>query len=135
MLNHAEFQGRLVTDPELRRTASDLAVCSFAIAVDRGYVKQGEERQADFIDCVAWRQAAEFLCKHFAKGRLLIVEGRMQTRTYTDNAGAKRKATELVVERMHFCEPKRRDENAVPAAGGGEGEDFIEISDNEKLPF
>lgn len=134
MLNHAAFQGRLVADPELRHTGGDVAVCGVTIAVDRGYVKQGEERQADFIDIVCWRSTAEFLCRHFEKGGLVIVDGRMQTRTYSDNAGVKRKVTELVAEHVHFCEGKRSDSGAAPAASVPQDTDFEEISGDD-LPF
>ena len=84
MLNVAVVMGRLVADPELRHTPSDVAVTSFTLAVDRSYVKSGTERQADFIDVVAWRSTADFVCKYFRKGQMMAVHGSIQTRTYTD---------------------------------------------------
>ena len=95
MLNVAVVMGRLVADPELRHTPSDVAVTSFTLAVDRSYVKSGTERQADFIDVVAWRSTADFVCKYFRKGQMMAVHGSIQTRTYTDKDGNKRKATEI----------------------------------------
>ncbi len=82
MLNRTIIMGRLTADPELRQTQSGVATCRFTVAVDRGYVKQGEERQADFITVVAWRQTAEFVCRYFSKGRMICVEGNLRTSTY-----------------------------------------------------
>ena len=96
MLNVAILMGRLVADPEIRHTPNDIAVTSFTIAVDRSYVKSGAERQADFIDIVAWRATAEFVCKYFRKGQMIAVQGSIQTRSYTDKDGNKRKAFEIV---------------------------------------
>ncbi len=107
MLNVAVLMGRLVADPELRHTANDVAVTSFTLAVDRSYVKAGADRQADFIDVVAWRNTAEFVCKYFRKGQLMAVQGSIQTRTYTDSQGNKRKAFEIVADNVHFAESKR----------------------------
>ena len=83
MLNVAVLMGRLVADPELRHTANDISVTSFTLAVDRSYVKAGSDRQTDFIDIVAWRSTADFVCKYFRKGQLVAVQGSIQTRTYT----------------------------------------------------
>jgi single-strand DNA-binding protein len=103
--------GRLVADPEIRHTPSDVAVTSFALAVDRAYVKAGTERQADFIDCVAWRNTAEFICKHFRKGQMMAIKGSIQTRTYTSGSDdSKRKATEIMVSDVSFCGSKRESE-------------------------
>ena len=113
MLNVAVLMGRMVADPELRRTPNDISVTSFTIAVDRSYVKSGAERQTDFVDIVAWRNTAEFVCKYFRKGQLVAVQGAIQTRTYTDSQGNKRKAFEIVADNVHFAEPKR------DSAGGG----------------
>ena len=107
MLNVAVLMGRLVADPELRHTANDVAVTSFTVAVDRSYVKAGTDRQADFIDVVAWRSTAEFACRYFHKGQLIAVQGSIQTRSYTDKDGNKRKAFEIVADNVHFAEPKR----------------------------
>ncbi|HAH78373.1 MAG TPA: single-stranded DNA-binding protein, partial [Ruminococcaceae bacterium] len=107
MLNVAVIMGRFVADPELRHTSSGISVTSFTLAVDRSYVKAGAERQTDFIDVVAWRNTAEFVCKYFRKGQLAAVQGSIQTRTYTDRSGIKRKAFEIVADNVHFAEPKR----------------------------
>ena len=112
MLNVAVVMGRLVADPELRHTPSDVAVTSFTLAVDRSYVKSGTERQADFIDVVAWRSTADFVCKYFRKGQMMAVHGSIQTRTYTDKDGNKRKATEIVANDVNFADSKRSDSGA-----------------------
>ena len=95
MLNVVALMGRLVADPELRHTPNGVATCTFRIAVDRSFVRAGEERKADFIDIVVWRQTAEFVCKYFHKGNLLAVDGAIQTRTYEDKTGNKRDAFEV----------------------------------------
>ena len=105
MLNTAILMGRLTADPELRHTPSDVAVTSFTLAVDRSYVKSGADRQVDFIDIVAWRSTAEFVCRYFHKGQLVAVQGSIQTRSYTDKEGNKRKAFEVVADNVHFAEP------------------------------
>ena len=107
MLNVVAAMGRLVSDPELKVTGEGTSVCSFVIASDRDFVKQGEERQADFIDCVAWRNQADFLCKFFKKGSLVAVNGRLQTRNWEDKNGNKRKTTEFIVDHINFCEAKK----------------------------
>ena len=114
MLNKAIIMGRLVRDPELRTTPSGVPVCSFTVAVDRSFVKQGEERQADFITCVAWRSTAEFVSKWFTKGRMINVVGSIQTRSWDDADGKKRYATDLVADEVNFCGDKRPD-----GSGGG----------------
>lgn len=119
MLNVAVLMGRLVADPELRHTTSDIAVTSFTIAVDRSYVKSGAERQADFIDIVAWRSTAEFVCKYFRKGQLIAVQGSIQTRSYQDKDGNKRKAFEIVADNVHFAESKRDGGTAGSGYGSG----------------
>ncbi len=139
MLNHITIMGRFVRDPELRRTASGVAVTSFTLAVDRDFTgKDGGEKETDFIDCVAWRQAGEFVSKHFTKGRMAAVSGRLQIRSWTDKDGNKRRNAEIVVDNIYFADSKNSAENgdnsptaAAPAAG-----DFtpIYVDDNE-LPF
>lgn len=143
MLNVAALNGRLTADPELRHTTGEIPVTSFTLAVDRGYVKAGAERQADFIDVVCWRGTAEFVSKYFHKGQLVAVEGAIQTRTYNDKDGNKRKATEIVASKVDFAEPRR------DGAGGGAGAytgqsssvpsgdngDFVEIAGDDDLPF
>ena len=98
--------GRLVADPELRHTPNGVATCTFRIAVDRSFVRAGEERKADFIDIVVWRQTAEFVCKYFHKGNLIAVDGSIQTRTYEDKTGNKRYAFEVVANNVHFTGEK-----------------------------
>lgn len=108
MLNIAVIMGRLVAAPELRTTPSGVSVTSFRVAVDRSYSsRDGGERQTDFIDVVAWRGTAEFVCKYFQKGQMIAVNGRIQTRNYEDKQGNKRTAVEVVAENVHFCGSKR----------------------------
>jgi len=142
--------GRLVANPELKQTQSGIAVTSFTIACDRSYCKAGEERQADFIDCTAWRGTAEFICKYFGKGQLIAVQGELQTRSYTDRDGNKRKVTEVVVSQAHFAEskkesnnntyqskPKEQPQNTQPAPdiSADDTGDFEEIPSDDDLPF
>lgn len=102
MLNRVILMGRLVADPELKTTNSGVSVCSFRIAVDRNYVKNGEQRQADFFDIVAWRSSAEFVCRHFTKGSLIAVDGQLQTRQYQTKDGSNRSAVEVVADSISF---------------------------------
>ena len=112
MLNHITLMGRLVRDPELRRTGTGIAVASFRIAVDRDYApKDGGERKADFIDCVAWRQTGEFISKYFTKGRMIVVDGRLEMRDWTDKEGNKRRSAEVVADNCYFGESKRSSDN------------------------
>lgn len=152
MLNCAVLMGRLVADPELRTTTSGISVTSFRIAVDRSFVRQGEERQADFIDIVAWRQTAEFVSRYFRKGSMIAVQGSIQTRNYEDKQGNKRTAVEVVADNVSFCGSKtesgtqggsRPYENAAPVAAApaasfasGSMGDFESIEDDDdSLPF
>ena len=98
--------GRLTADPELRHTANQVSVTSFTVAVDRRFVAQGQERQADFINIVAWRQTAEFITKYFRKGQRIAINGSLQSRSYTDKDGNKRTAYEVVADNAYFCESK-----------------------------
>ena len=108
MLNHIVLMGRLVRDPELRRTQSGIPVASFRIAVDRDFGnRETGEREADFIDVVAWRQTGEFVSKYFAKGRMAVVSGRLQMRSWTDNQGNKRTQAEVVADNVYFGDSKR----------------------------
>ena len=108
MLNHITIMGRLVRDPEMRRTGSGIAVANFTVAVDRDFAgKQSGEKETDFIDCVAWRQTGEFVSKYFAKGKLIVVSGRLQIRSWTDNDGNKRRAAEVVADNCYFAESKK----------------------------
>ena len=130
MLNCSAIMGRLTADPELRQTADGVSVTSFTVAVDRGYVKQGEERQADFIDCVAWRQQAEFINKYFNKGSMIAITGRLQTRNWEDRNGSKRKETEILITEVSFCGSKSESKPNI----GVEKEEYIESPDIP-LPF
>jgi single-strand DNA-binding protein len=108
MLNHITIMGRLVRDPELRRTGSGLAVASFTVAVDRDWPnKETGEKETDFIDCVAWRQTGKFVSKYFTKGSMIVVSGRLQIRNWTDKEGNKRKTAEIVAENVYFGESKK----------------------------
>ncbi len=121
MLNHITIMGRLTRDPELRRTGSGVAVASFRVAVDRDFApKDGGERKADFIDCVAWRQTGEFISKYFTKGRMIVVDGRLEMRDWTDKDGNKRTSAEVVVANAYFGDSKR-DSDGGNAYGGNSG--------------
>nr|WP_326184985.1 single-stranded DNA-binding protein [uncultured Oscillibacter sp.] len=151
MLNKVIIMGRLVRDPELRRTQSGVAVTSIRIAVDRDFKGQDGTKQADFFDVVAWRGTAEFVSKYFAKGRMAVVEGRLQTRDWTDREGGKRVATEIVADNVYFGDSKRDgagEYGGAPAysapMGGGHSaaapmdghSDFAEIGEVDgDLPF
>lgn len=152
MLNVVAIMGRLVADPELRTTPAGYSVCSFRIACDRSYVQQGQERQADFIDVVAWRQSAEFVSKYFKNGGLIAVDGWLQTRQYRDKQGSNRTAVEVVANNISFAGAKRQDSQSVPSYeqqtashveqakaqtsfAQGSADDFAVISDNDDLPF
>ena len=149
MLNHITIMGRLTRDPELRYTQSQTPVASFTLAVDRDFGgRDGGEKQTDFIDCVAWRQTAEFVNKYFAKGSMAVVSGRLQIRDWTDREGGKRRSAEVVVENMYFGESKRREggemrsetrpaynsyESVSPSMGASA---FSELGDDDgELPF
>ena len=128
MLNKVILMGRFTRDPELRSTPQGISTCAFSIAVDRNFVRQGEERKADFINCVAWRQTAEFISKYFKKGSMVALEGSIQTRSWDDNEGKKRYATEVIVNQVYFAESKR-DAQSEPI-----GSDAYAASDFGALP-
>ena len=108
MLNHIVIMGRLTRDPELRRTGSGIAVASFSVAVERDFSgRDGGEKETDFIDCVAWRQTGEFVSKYFTKGRMIVVSGRLQIRSWTDKDGNKRRTAEVVADNCYFGDSKR----------------------------
>ena len=151
MLNHITIMGRLTRDPELRYTATQTPVTSFTLAVDRDYAnRETNERQTDFIDCVAWR-SAEFVSKYFQKGSLAVVSGRLQIRDWTDKEGNKRRSAEVNVDNIYFGESKRRDSDsaqntfASPYTGNDYSSQtpnssmaggFEELSDDDgELPF
>ena len=125
MLNHSVVMGRLVRDPELRRTNSNKAVTSFTIACD----KPGKDNGASFIECVAWEKTAEFINNYFLKGSAIIVEGRLESRQYETKDGQKRTVTEVVVSQAHFCE-KKKEETTTQTPGN-----FELLDSNELLPF
>ena len=114
MLNRIIMTGRLVADPELRRTQSGVSVTSFRIANDRDYGK-GDEKETDFFDVVAWRATAEFICKYFTKGRMISVDGRLQTRSWKDKEGHNRISTEILVDNAYFADSKKDDASVFPA--------------------
>lgn len=149
MLNSVIMMGRLTADPELRHTTSNIPVCSFTIAVERSFARAGTERQTDFFDVVAWNKQAEFVSRYFKKGQLVAVQGRMETRSYEDKNGIKRKAYEIIVDNVHFAESKRDSQNnaqtaprydetsqIAPSFSNSDAGDFAEISGgDDDLPF
>ena len=118
MLNHTILMGRLTRDPELRRTGNGVAVTSFSVAVERDIAPQGQQKETDFFDCVAWRNTAEFIAKYFTKGRMIVVDGHLQTRSWTDKEGNKRKTIEVVADNVYFGDSKRDSDNGGNAYGG-----------------
>ena len=148
MLNRIILMGRLTRDPELRRTGSGTAVTSFSLAVDRDFKSQSGEKETDFIDIVAWRNTAEFVSKYFTKGRMAVVEGRLQIRDWTDKDGGKRRSAEVVADNVYFGDSKRDGgdssgysaapayKNAAPSNFNAGGYDFAEIGEDDgELPF
>ena len=141
-MNTICLMGRLTADPELRSTQSGVAVTSFTLAVERDYTPKGQDKQADFIPVVAWRQTAEFVCKYFHKGQRAALTGSLQTWQYTDRDGSKRTAYEVVAEHVYFAESKK-DSGApsvsyseqVPQSAPPAAEDFEVIPDEDSLPF
>lgn len=126
MLNRIIIMGRMTKDPELRRTNGGTAVASFSLAVDRDMKNQDGSRSTDFIDCVAWKGAAEFVSKNFGKGRMAVVDGRLQMRDWTDRDGNKRRTAEVVVSSVYFGDSKKESSSE---------QDFREIDDGGDLPF
>ena len=122
MLNHITIMGRLTRDPELRRTGSGVAVASFTVAVDRDFGgRDGGEKETDFIDCVAWRQTGEFVSKYFTKGRMIVVSGRLQIRSWTDKDGNKRRTAEVVADNCYFGDSKRDNDGGSSYGGNTHG--------------
>ena len=143
MLNTAIIMGRLTADPELRKTPSSVSVTRFTVAVDRGHTKQGEERKADFINVVAWRQTAEFVSRYFSKGSMIAVQGAIQTGSY-EKDGVKRSTFEIVADNVSFCGSKsesgtsgapRTPVAAAPSFSNGSADDFAAMADDDDLPF
>ena len=148
MLNKIILMGRLTRDPELRRTGTGTAVTSFSLAGDRDFKSQSGEKETDFIDIVAWRSTAEFVSKYFTKGRMAVVEGRLQIRDWTDKDGGKRRSAEVVADNVYFGDSKRDGgdssgysaapayKNAAPSNFNAGGSDFAEIGEDDgELPF
>ena len=130
MLNHITIMGRLVRDPELRRTGSGIAVTSFTVAVARDFGgSDGGEKETDFIDCVAWRQTGEFVSKYFTKGSMIVVSGRLQIRNWNDKDGNKRRSAEVVADNVYFGESKRSSD-AGSAYGGSTGSSYGNYAPN-----
>ena len=137
MLNKIVLQGRLCKNPELRRTQSGTAVTSFTLAVDRDFKSPGGEKETDFIDIVAWRSTAEFVSKYFSKGRMAVVEGRIQIRDWTDKDGGKRRSAEVIANNVYFGGSKKDDQGSRPVSRGVDvsASDFAELEDDVTLPF
>ena len=149
MINKVILMGRLTRDPEVRYSPAGVAVARFTLAVDRRFVKEGQERQTDFINIVAFRQTAEFVGKYFTKGQLVAVVGSIQSRSWDGEDGQKRYATEVIADEVHFAEGKRDRQNDNPydndfnqnfaPAGNTQpisnNDDFIPVDDDDGLPF
>lgn len=147
MINNVVLMGRLVATPELRQTQNGISVTSFSLAVERSYARQGEQRQTDFINCVAWRNTADFISRYFQKGSMIAVTGSIQTRNYEDKNGNKRTAFEVIVDQASFCGSKAESGNAgayrapevqaapAPSFSTGNDGDFEEIPGDDDLPF
>ncbi len=156
MLNNVVLMGRLTDTPELRKTTNDTSTTRFTIAVDRDFKDRDGNRATDFIDCVAWRQSADFVTSWFKKGQMIAVTGSIQVRNYDDKQGNKRKAVEVIADHISFCGDKARDNagsgsysgNAAPAPrqnapasapqasfSAGSESDFEEVASDDDLPF
>lgn len=140
MLNQIFIMGRLTRDPELRHTGSGTPVASFTVAVDRDFKTKDGEKETDFIDVVAWRNTAEFVSKHFRKGRMAIVAGRLQIRDWKDKDGNSRRNAEVIAENIYFGDSKKEDSasygNAIPFPAAVPEQAFAEIEeDGDTLPF
>lgn len=144
MINMVALMGRLTYEPELRKTPSGVSVLRFQVACDRNFQRAGAERQTDFIDCVAWRQTAEFISRYFHKGNMIAVEGTIQTSNYTDKNGANRKQVEVLANNVSFCGSKTESgtsqqgvyDQPAPSYASADNSDFEEIgSDDDDLPF
>lgn len=130
MLNHITVQGRLVAEPELRTTQNQTSVTKFTLAVDRDYQSGGSEKQTDFIECVAWRQTAEFVSKFFRKGQMALVSGTLQSRKWQDKGGNSRTSWEVVVDRVHFCGDRKSEQKSAVSVP------FEELDgEDSELPF
>ena len=141
MLNKVVIMGRFTKDPELRRTGSGTAVTSFSLACDRDFKSQSGDKETDFIEVVAWKNTAEFVSKYFSKGRMAVVEGRLQIRDWTDKYGGKRRSAEVVADNVYFADSKRSESNDnqkenFNALSGRLSDDFVPISEEDgEIPF
>ena len=141
MLNKIIIMGRLTRDPELRRTGSGTAVTSFSLACDRDFKSQSGDKETDFIEVIAWKNTAEFVSKYFSKGRMAVVEGRLQIRDWTDKTGNKRTTAEVVADNVYFADSKRSESNDnqrenFNALSGRLSDDFVPISEEDgEIPF
>lgn len=140
MLNHIVIMGRLTRDPELRRTGSGKAVARFTVAVDRDF-SQGDQKETDFIDCVAWQNTGEFVSKYFQKGSMIVVSGRLQIRSWTDKDGNKRRTAEVVADNVYFGDSNKKDSQNgsdpaeyTPAQAPAQQFALLD-DDDQKLPF
>ena len=138
-MNIVGIMGRLTYEPELKKTPSGVSVIRITVAVDRSYQPSGQERQADFIDCVAWRQTAEFISRYFHKGSMIAVEGTIQTSNFTDKNGKQRKQVEVLANNVSFCGSKTEQGNSVTQQCNPNlnvsNDDFEEIADDDDMPF
>ena len=148
MFNKAILMGRICQDLELKTTTSGVSVLSFSIAVDRSYQAKGEERKSDFFNIVAWRSTAEFISRYFSKGKMILVEGELQTRQYVDKNNSTQRIVELVVDNAHFTGEAKgagtagygtypaAQAQAAPAVSSGSASDFVETQDSDDdYPF
>ena len=141
MLNKVVIMGRFTKDPELRRTGSGTAVTSFSLACDRDFKSQSGEKETDFIEVVAWKNTAEFVSKYFGKGRMAVVDGRLQIRDWTDKDGNRRTTAEVVADNVYFADSKRSESNDnqkenFNALSGRLSNDFVPISEEDgETPF
>lgn len=150
MLNKIFLMGRMTRDPELRRTQNGTPVAGFALAVDRDYKNADGTKETDFIEVVAWRSSAEFVSKYFTKGRMAVVEGRLQIRDWQDKDGNKRRSAEVIADNVYFGDSKKEGDSSGGSYGGSSGGykaagkavdvepeagDFAEVEDEEDLPF
>lgn len=131
MLNKVTLQGRMVSDPELRQTASGVSVTAFRIAVNRDYNRE----ETDWIDIVAWRQTAEFVCKYFQKGNMILLTGAIQTRNYEDKNGNKRTAVEVIADQVYFCESKNTQPKGTFSVGNTEDYEELKPDEDDKMPW
>lgn len=123
MLNHITVMGRFTKDPEFRRTQSGTGCTSFTIACERDFADKSGEKETDFFDCIAWHRTAEFVHNYFNKGKMAVVSGRLQNRSWTDKDGNKRKTSEIMVDAIYFADSKK------------DAAEFTPLTDNEPLPF